>query len=371
MSGCTAKACCPRAEPLTALVQGDIPVEGTAFTCVSCHGRSGLGFSEGGVVTLPTNGEILYRPFNEVRRFIRPSVGKVSYFKAPQLQAPPRPAYTDAALATVMRTGIDPAGRSLDYIMPRYVLSDRDMEILVFYLKNLSSTPSPGVTDTAIAFATVITEEVSQKERQEMLSVLNAIVIARNNDATSKIHMQTSRWAGFLEELEKSRRKMSLAIWELKGPRETWRGQLEQYYRKEPVFALLGGITTGEWKPVHEFCEAHKIPCLFPITDFPVISTTDWYTQYFSKGYYQEGEAAARFLGSMAELSPEKPLVQLYQDTPEGRALADGFRATWKGLGRRLPVDAALSQRETANERVPSEGTCTREARHPASLGRA
>ncbi len=281
----------PSGKPLPALVQGDIPVEGTAFTCVSCHGRSGLGFSEGGVVTLPTNGEILYRPFNEVRRFIRPSVGKVSYFKAPQLQAPARPAYTDAALAAVMRTGIDPAGRSLDYIMPRYVLSDRDMEILVFYLKNLSSTPSPGVTDTAIAFATVITEEVSPKERQEMLSVLNAIVIARNNDATSKIHMQTSRWAGFLEELEKSRRKMSLAIWELKGPRETWRGQLEQYYRKEPVFALLGGITTGEWKPVHEFCEAHKIPCIFPITDFPVISTTDWYTQYFSKGLLSGGRS--------------------------------------------------------------------------------
>jgi hypothetical protein len=334
----------PSGKPITALVQGDIPVEGTAFTCVSCHVRSGIGSYEGGVVTLPTNGEILYRPFKEVRRFVTPGVGMIPYFKLPTIQAPPRPAYTDAALAAVLRSGIDPAGRQLDYVMPRYQLSDRDMDILIFYLKALSAQNSPGVTDAAIRFATVITDDVSQKERQEMLSVLNAIVIARNYSGKSKMDSQIPRWAGFSEDLSRSRRKMSLAVWELKGPPATWRGQLEQYYRKEPVFALLAGITTGEWKPVHEFCEANKIPCLFPVTDFPVISTTDWYTQYLSKGYYQEGDAAARFLGNMAELSPEKTIVQLYNDTREGRALACGFRETWKELGRRQPVDSVLTQ---------------------------
>ena len=73
-------------------------------------------------------------------------------------------------------------------------------------------------------------------------------------------------------------RRISLSPWVLKGAPDTWRAQLEEYYRKEPVFALIGGITTGEWGPIHKFCEDNQIPCIFPYTDFPVISDTDWYT---------------------------------------------------------------------------------------------
>ena len=75
----------------------------------------------------------------------------------------------------------------------------------------------------------------------------------------------------------------------------------ERMYREgilpsgEPINAIvqgdipiLGRITTGEWKPIHEFCEKHHLPSIYPITDFPVISETDWFTLYFSKGLYQE-----------------------------------------------------------------------------------
>jgi hypothetical protein len=68
------------------------------------------------------------------------------------------------------------------------------------------------------------------------------------------------------------------------GPADTWRSQLEDLQRARPVFALLGGLAAGDWRPIHEFCEAEAIPCLFPITELPEVSEADWHTLYFSKG---------------------------------------------------------------------------------------
>jgi hypothetical protein len=121
---------------------------------------------------------------------------------------------------------------------------------------------------------------------------------------------------------------------------------MEEYYRKEPVFALIGGISKGEWKPIHQFSEDHRIPCLFPNTDFPVISPTDWYTLYLSKGYYQEGEAAARYLNNRGDILKGREIVQIVRDSREGRALSAGFQETWRDLGYGEVVTLTLKQGE-------------------------
>jgi hypothetical protein len=121
---------------------------------------------------------------------------------------------------------------------------------------------------------------------------------------------------------------------------------LEEYYRKEPVFALLGGITTREWAPIHRFCEDHLIPAIYPITDFPVISETDWYTLYLSKGLYQEGEAAARYLHGREDLQKAPSIVQVIRDEPAGLALSRAFRDTWVGLEHEAPDTVVLKRDE-------------------------
>jgi hypothetical protein len=330
----------PSGEPVQAIVKGDIEVEGSMFSCQSCHMRAGIGSYEGGVYTPPTNGTSLFNPV----RFI--------YKGIVQEQVPPiRPAYTDKSLAELLRYGDDPTGRILNDIMPRYSLNDEDMAILVSYLKTLSSHFSPGVTENSLRFATVIAGDVSPKDRDEMLEPLQKYVDSKNKlaqyfETRAGIKSRRMSEAMFVNSKEFARRRLSLSRWVLKGPPETWRAQLEEYYRKEPVFALLGGITTGEWGPIHNFCEDNQIPCIFPYTNFPVISKTDWYTLYLNKGYYQEGEGAARYLNSMQHSIADQPIIEVVRDSRQGHALSEGFEKTWLDFGHKAPITVTLKAGE-------------------------
>lgn len=327
--------------PMDSVVSGDVPVPGTSFTCVSCHVRSGVGSFEGGVVTLATNGAKLAQP----RYWKFPNLSQEER-KELRLQTPQaRPAYTDQALAHVLRTGIDPTGRELNPVMPRYDLKDADMAVLIHYLRSLSAEFSPGVDATTIRFATVVTEEVSAEDQEAMLVPMNNYV-ARHNQYSSGFGNRMYLGVGG-NEMSGGYRKLSLSVWRLKGAPDTWGRQLKEYLAKDPVFALLGGISTGDWKPIHDFCESQKLPCLLPITDFPVISDTDWYTQYFSKGYYQEGQAAARYLRSLDDPAPASRVVQVIPEGREARDLSAGFRETWQELGRPAVKEIRLAKGET------------------------
>jgi len=329
----------PSGEPLRALVKGSAPVPGTAFTCVSCHQRAGFGGRLEGVSIPPVTGPRLFAP-----RFVSsPELSpeeRQEFHLASDLR---RPAYTEASLARVLRTGLDPAGRELLDTMPRYALTDPEAQALIAFLKTLSARPDPGVTERELRLATVFTEDVSEADRAALLAPLERFIdfhtpagAGRGSRLLLRSGTQTSTQAY---------RKLVLAKWVLKGAPGSWRKQLEDHLRREPVFALVGGIASGSWQPIHDFSEAHRLPCLLPLTDLPVVSDQDWYTLYFAKGYVQEGEAAARFLAERLELSADAGILQVVQDTAEGRALAEGFDAQWSGLGRRPVRTLRLGRR--------------------------
>ena len=329
----------PSGAPLRTQVSEGVPVPGSTFTCLSCHLRSGLGSAEGGVVTLPANAARLFQPRYWKLPNLSPEARKDILAITPEA----RPAYTDATLARVLRTGVDPTGHELHPAMPRFQLSDPNMAILIHYLRSLSATVSPGVDATTIRFATVVTEEVSLEDERAMLVPMNNY-LARHNRYSDGFDNRMYQSAGG-SEMNGSYRKLALSVWRLKGAPETWGRQLEAYLAEEPVFALLGGISYGDWRPIHTFCETHRLPCLLPITDLPVLSNTDWYTLYFSKGFYQEGQAAARYLAS---LPPGGRVLQITQEGATGQALAAGFRETWRELGRRglkeVPLGKGITQ---------------------------
>jgi len=320
----------PSGNPMPALVQGGIEMDGNMCSCTNCHMSSGLGSLEGGIVSPPTSGAKIYAPLRG-QKDIPGSTMTRSMFKNP-----PRPAYTDESLATMMLTGVDPTGRTLSEVMPRYLLDDKEMAIMIHYLRNLSSTVSPGVTREEIRFATVVTADVSPEDRESLLQPLRAFI---RDDWNGRLKALNNQWNGVWNNSVAPPegnvfRKIELDVWELKGSPDTWELQLDAYYRQKPVFAMLGGITGGTWAPVHDYCEKNRIPCILPITDLPVISENNRYTLYISKGLYGEGEAAAKYLSRVFTLPADKQIVQVFRETMRGRALARGFTDTWGKLGK-------------------------------------
>ena len=328
----------PSGEPMPSVVNNDVPVAGTAFSCSSCHLRAGLGSWEGGIVTLPTNGARLAIP----RYWKFPNLSPEERRELKLQNPAARPAYTDETLAHLLRTGRDPSGYDMHSVMPRYHLSDPDMAILIHYLRNLSARQSPGVVGDTLRFATVIAPGVSEDDQQAMLVPLNNYV-ARHNQFSAGFGNRMYLGVGG-NEMSGAYRKLSLSVWRLTGAPETWEAQLDAFLAKEPAFALLGGLAPGDWKPIHAFCERAQLPCLFPITDLPVVSDTDWYTQYFSKGYYQEGQAAARYLHGLEDPKPARKVLQIIENSLEGKALAQGFRDTWAELGQAAMPEILLPE---------------------------
>lgn len=330
----------PSGQPAPILLAGSPAAPGTTFSCASCHTRSGVPpMDEGNPARpLPVNAARLFQP----RYWNFPSLSESErrQLVPPKMQTPPvRPAYTEATLAKAIREGLDPNGRPLNPAMPRYPLSDPDLAALVDYLKGLSAEPSPGITDTTLALATVVAGDVPGPDREAMLRPLEETVRQHNNMPPNPTRGRMGVTPA-MQEMGLSFRKWTLTVWTLTGEPATWPAQLAAHYAQEPVFALVGGLAAGSWEPVHRFCEEQRLPCLFPLTDLPAVAGNDHYTVYFSKGLHQEGEAAARFLAGRRP----KGVVQLVGPGPEARALAQGFEAGWAAKGkppvRTLPLAA-------------------------------
>jgi cytochrome c553 len=275
----------PSGEPMTAIVAGDVPVLGTQFSCESCHGRSGMGAAEGKYIVPPIAGQFLFAP-------------------SPQ---PARPAYTQESLARLLRDGETPGGRNLGELMPRYEMSDDEVAAMTAYLAGLSSALSPGVDDTVIRFATVITEDVDASERAAVLDVLNTFVADKN----SNTRLESERWdRGYTpsSRLATVHRDWVLEEWTLAGPPETWDKQLEQRYREAPVFAMLSGLSDDSWGPIGRFCERNEIACLFPGAKVTDATEGDFYTLYYSRGLELEADLIANHLAAQ----PVSDVIQVY-----------------------------------------------------------
>jgi hypothetical protein len=102
-------------------------------------------------------------------------------------------------------------------------------------------------------------------------------------------------------------------VWTLKGTPDTWQEQLNKYYDKHPVFAVVSGISKDSWKSIDAFCNAREVPCILPNTLTPGYSDKNFYTLYFNAGPYNDAAVIARhFHNSKTDNNETNNIVQLY-----------------------------------------------------------
>lgn len=309
-------------EPLKAMAAAQSMLSGPSVACATCHRRSGHGASEGPFTIRPITAPALFQEQTQV--ITNPRI------KA-QLGTRQRAPYTEALLARAIRAGVDAGGQPLSPVMPRYALAEADMKAISAYLATLSDKSSPGVDEEDIHFATVIQPDVPHQQRRAMLDIMQAFVQDKNSNTRSD---DRRREAGVMR-MYRAHRRWVLHVWELKGPGESWGGQMEAYYREQPVFALVGGLGTTSWQPIHAFAERHEIPGLFPQVELPVVGGDNQYTLYFSRGVTLDAEALGKFLLKQPSEKPLK-LVQVFRDDALGQVASAAFR---RAVGGRAVVD--------------------------------
>jgi hypothetical protein len=214
----------------------------------------------------------------------------------------------------------------------------------------LSASDSPGVDEEEIHFATVIQPGVTPERRRAMLDIMQAFVKDKTSNARSN---EQRREAGVMR-MNRSYRKWVLHVWELSGPSEAWDAQLQNFYRQQAVFALVGGLGNASWKPIHAFAERMEIPSVFAQVDLPALAGDNFYNFYFSRGLILEAEVLAKFLREQEDAPAS--VLQIYRPDEAGLAASAAFTAAMAGkqvvqdLRLQGTADAAFWQKALAGK---------------------
>lgn len=328
----------PDGESISARVRGDIRLQGSQYACANCHRRSGVGSSEGGDQVPPVFGKALFSPI---------SASLHDSYRKGEMNTVTRPAYTIESLGQVIRKGIDPAGRILSPLMPRFELTDNQILALSSYLASMSITMPPGVDEQDIHFATITTPG-NESVREAMLDVFNTFFRFKN--AGTRGEKRRAQNAPYHKAwVYESYRRWKLHEWRLYGPEKGWQEQLNDLYNKQPVFAIIGGVG-GNWQPVHRFCEQQQLPCLFPhIPLAPSKADEDFYSVYFSRGVNLEAQALTRHLEETIEY-PQK-VIQVLDKQTAAQSAAKTLR---KGLAANKMVKLIDIEIESDQPLVPT-----------------
>ncbi len=337
--------------PVTAVVsRGATEITASILPCVGCHGDDGRGRPEGGVVP----------PDIRWSSLSAKSGHEHSYGRS-------HPAFDESALGRAITKGVDSGDNALDMAMPRFQMSEADLQDLIAYIKRIETDLDPGLSDDKIRIGTLLPRAgAAGSQGQAMYQVLKSYF----DDVNSRggIHGRQIELVpgGYDQDPTK-------ATWEARD-----------FIEQQAIFAMAGGYLSGIEGPISGLADEFRIPMVGPYTPLPQDSSSlQRYTFYLTSGLVQQATvlATSQLLSSAnsaSRLAIVHPYGAVYEEAVQAiiAEVDDGGADDVFTLGYQMPyLDAAdfaeiLSKKEVG--RVLFFGTVTdlqRLAAEAANLG--
>jgi len=287
----------PSGGEITARIGRDASaLPGSVAACGSCHGADGLGRPEGGALPTEVTWSALSKPYGHAH----PNGRK-------------HPAYDARNLARTIREGVDPAGNSLDPVMPRYSMSDADMASLLAYIKVVEHDLDPGIGKGSVRIGTALPTKGKLADVGSGMRKLLAARIAELN-----------RGGGV------NGRKLELTVAGYDSDAGSGLDAVKRLAGKDRVFALVSGFFPAAEGEVAAYAESEKIPLVGPFTLFArqPESVNPW-VFYLMGGLREQARVLAAY--ASRDLGIEPALVAIVH--PKDERAADAAAAARAQLG--------------------------------------
>jgi hypothetical protein len=300
-----------------------VRVAGEQAACIQCHRASGLGGAEGNQLIPPIIGSVLRAPGQ--RPLARAGRSNANITRSEHVSYT-RAAYTAQSFSQAMVDGVHPSGTVMGYLMPRYAIDTAAIHQLWTYLDTLSVGQAIGVDSQAVHMATIVTADTPVAERDATLAIISGCMAERSP--------QPSAQAGALLPWKHH-------VWQLGANPALWPQELAQHQRKQPVFAVISGISGGTWTPIHQFCEQNNLPCVLPNTAAVDDTMASHWSFYFSRGTSLEAQVLAQRLANTMPPEGWGRIVQLTDGSEPAQLAAQALNRQLSAMG----VNAKVEQR--------------------------
>jgi ABC-type branched-subunit amino acid transport system substrate-binding protein len=269
-------------EILAYLGDASLEVPGSAMACANCHGLSGEGKPEGGVVPSNLTWEALTKPYG-----ITHASGRT------------HPPYTERALELALTRGLDPAGNKLLNVMPRYQMSPEDMADLIAYLKRLGKDIDPGVSDSRIIIGTIL------PARSDLAGVRQAI-----KAVTTAYFDEVNSQGGIYN------RKIELKFIDTADTPATTSANVKRFIQDEQVFAMTGAFTAGSDRELATLMNDQEVPLVGPLTLYPQVGhPLNRHVFYLLSGMEGQARALVNFASQKLTDKKEAGVAVVYPET--------------------------------------------------------
>ncbi len=210
-----------------------ITLPASSTPCGSCHGADGRGRPEGGVIPP----DITWR--------------RLSAGYGQRLNGRSYPAYDQATLGRAVTAGIDPAGNPLDPAMPRFVMSPRDLQALLAYLKRLQDDHDPGVEPDRLLLGSVLPATGALAELGKTVeSMLRAALAQINEDGG--VHG----------------RRLELVVADSGTDQQSAEAAMQRLLQEDQVFALVAPLTPALDGRLGQLLESSHTPLFGPLSPY-------------------------------------------------------------------------------------------------------